>query len=79
MRIRQVSLAIGLLLGAQRVALACPFCGGKGATGLLENLLIVAGLWFGARALMRFAQRRRRARPPDSETAADGHPSAGGH
>jgi hypothetical protein len=45
-----------LLLGTPAVALACPFCGGKGASGLLENLLLVAGLWFGARSLMRWLQ-----------------------
>jgi hypothetical protein len=58
-----------VLLGFERMASACPFCGGKGASGLFENLLLVAGLWFGARALMRWMQRRRQQeRPPEIET-----------
>ena len=72
---------LGLLIVAasfvlERAAAACPFCGGKGATGLAENLLVVVGLWFGARALMRAMQRRqqraaeREASPPD-ESGAD--------
>ena len=51
--------SLGLLWALERVANACPFCGGKGASGLLENLLLVAGIWFVGRAVMRWAQRRR--------------------
>lgn len=58
-------LIAGLWLGIERVAAACPFCGGKGASGLAGNLLLVVGLWFGVRAFMRAMQRRRlRERPP---------------
>ena len=66
-----------LVCGLERVAAACPFCGGKGASGLAENLLLVAALWFGARALMRAMQRRQlRERLPDPESAADPSSSA---
>jgi hypothetical protein len=61
-------IGLGLSLVFERAAFACPFCGGKGASGLLENLLLVAGLWFGARYLMRAMQRRRlRERPSETE------------
>ena len=57
-------------------AVACPFCGGKGASGLLENLLLVAGLSFGARALMRTLKKRQRLvaqskASPSADSAAD--------
>ncbi len=66
-----------LLVAFERIAFACPFCGGKGASGLFENLLLVAGLWFGVRALMRAMQRRRlRERPPAPESGDDHSPSA---
>lgn len=55
----RVSLIVPVLV-FPATALACPFCGGKGASGLLENLLLVAGLWFGARGLMRALQKRQR-------------------
>lgn len=62
---------VGVLatLAFQRAAAACPFCGGKGASGLLENLLLVAGLWWGARAVMRSLERRKpkeRSAEPDA-------------
>ena len=53
------ALSIGLVCGLERLAAACPFCGGKGASGLLENLIMVAVFWFGARSLRRAAKRRR--------------------
>jgi hypothetical protein len=60
------------ILAFPATAVACPFCGGKGASGLLENLLLVAGLWFGARALMRALQKRqRRAAERDTSPSAD--------
>jgi len=63
-------LVAALVLGAERTGWACPFCGGKGASGLLENLLLVAGFWFGARALVRAMQRRQaRERAPETEAA----------
>jgi len=63
---------LGLICAFERFAVACPFCGGKGASGLVENLLLVAGLWFGARALMRAMKRRRlRERPPEPESGGD--------
>jgi hypothetical protein len=72
MRTMLVLLVAAVLLSAEGDALGCPFCGGKGASGLLENLLLVAGFWFGARALMRAMRRRRaRLRPPETE-ATDG-------
>ena len=55
---RVVLVQFGFLLALERLAHACPFCGGKGASGLLENLLLVAVFWFGARALMRAAKER---------------------
>ena len=59
-RMTRIALAqLGLLVAFERLAHACPFCGGKGASGLLENLLLVAAFWCGARALMRAAKRRR--------------------
>ena len=65
-------MQLGLLFAFERFAAACPFCGGKGASGLFENLILVAGFWFGARALMRAMQRRRlRERPPTTEPADD--------
>jgi len=57
-------------LAFERAAVACPFCGGKGASGLVENLLLVAVLWFGARALMRSLHRRRRKEPPPERDAS---------
>ena len=48
-----VAAQLVLLAAFERVASACPFCGGKGASGLLENLLLVAALWFGVRGMMR--------------------------
>ena len=39
-------------------ALACPFCGGRGAEGLLQNLLMVAVFGFIARAIWRSMKRR---------------------
>lgn len=56
----RVWLTLAVWLGIPATALACPFCGGKGASGLLENLLLVACFWFAARALMRGLQKRRR-------------------
>lgn len=53
-------MVLGALYAWEGSAFACPFCGGKGASGLLENLLLVAGLWFGARSLMRALQKRQR-------------------
>jgi len=65
-----------LLAALERIAFACPFCGGKGASGLFENLLLVAALWFGARALMRAMKRRQmRERPPAPESGGDGSSS----
>jgi hypothetical protein len=62
-------VSLVLLAAFEQVASACPFCGGKGASGLFENLLIVGALWFGARGLMRAMQRRRsRERPPAPES-----------
>jgi hypothetical protein len=70
-------VSLVLLAVFEQVASACPFCGGKGASGLFENLLLVAALWFGARGLMRAMQRRRsRERPPTPESGDDGSPSA---
>jgi hypothetical protein len=72
-RIALVSL--GLLATFERFAHACPFCGGKGASGLLQNLILVGAFWFGARALMRAAKRRRSEdRPPAAQSA--GEPSS---
>jgi hypothetical protein len=71
----RVVLIAAVLLGARGVAVACPFCGGKGASGLLENLLIVAGLWFGGRALMR-AMKRRQQREEQSKAAASAESAA---
>jgi hypothetical protein len=69
---KAAAIQIGLLCAFERLAAACPFCGGKGASGLLENLLLVVGLSLGARALMRAMQRRRlRERPPAPKPAAD--------
>jgi hypothetical protein len=66
--VRICFLAISLPLALERAASACPFCGGRGASGLLENLLLVAGLWWGARSLLRSIQRRRlRERPSEHE------------
>jgi hypothetical protein len=66
------ALQIGLLCAFERLAAACPFCGGRGASGLLENLIVVAGLWLGARAMLRASKRRRlRERPPEPESAGD--------
>ncbi len=66
-----------LLAAFERVASACPFCGGKGASGLLENLLLVAALWFGVRGMMRAIQGRRlRERSPAPEPGDDGGSSA---
>jgi len=62
-------LILALWLGIPASALACPFCGGKGATGLFENLLLVAGFWFGARAVMRALQKRQR-RAAERETSS---------
>jgi hypothetical protein len=67
--LKAVVVTVCLLVSFERVAAACPFCGGKGASGLLENLILVAGVWFGARALARATKRRRlkqrSAEPPD--------------
>ena len=72
---RLALVQLGSLVAFERLAQACPFCGGKGASGLLENLLLVAAFWFGARALMRAAKRRRsEGRPPAAESA--GEPSS---
>jgi hypothetical protein len=66
------ALPIGLVCAFERLAAACPFCGGKGATGLMGNLLVVAGLFLGARAMLRAARRRRlHARPPKPPSAGD--------
>jgi hypothetical protein len=59
MQMTRVSLVAALSLAIQGSALACPFCGGKGASGLAENLLLVAALWFGVRALMRAVSQSR--------------------
>lgn len=67
---KTAAIQLALLAGFERIASACPFCGGKGASGLFENLLLVAGLWFGARALTRAMQRHRLPeRPPEPEAA----------
>jgi hypothetical protein len=34
---RTALVAFGLICAFERAASACPFCGGKGASGLLEN------------------------------------------
>jgi hypothetical protein len=68
---RMAFIGFALLLAFERAAAACPFCGGKGASGLLENLLLVAALWFGARALMRSLQRRRQKEPPPERDASN--------
>ena len=51
-------LSFGVLVALERAAAACPFCGGSGGE-LLESLIVVAVLGFGARALWRTMQRRR--------------------
>ena len=51
-------LSFGVLVAFERTAAACPFCGGSGG-GLLESLIVVAVLGFGARAIWRAMQRRR--------------------
>jgi hypothetical protein len=67
--VRTTLVGLALVLVFEGAAAACPFCGGKGASGFLENLVLVAGLWLGARALMRSVQRRRlKERPPERET-----------
>jgi hypothetical protein len=69
---RKMAVAQLVLLAAlERIAFACPFCGGKGASGLLENLLLVAGLWFGARALTRAMKRRQMREPPPAPESGD--------
>ena len=77
--LRTWAVIVALLLTLERAAVACPFCGGKGANGLLENLLLVAGLWFGARALMRAMKRRQQrsdvSRTPSPEDSASDPPS----
>ena len=66
-----------LVAAFEGLAAACPFCGGKGASGPLENLVLVAGFWFGARALMRAMKRRRmREHPSEPESADDPSSSA---
>jgi hypothetical protein len=79
MRVLAKMAVVQLVLVAafERLASACPFCGGKGASGLFENLLLVAGLWFGARALMRAMKRRQmRERPPEPQSGDDRSSSA---
>ena len=69
-RWKAVAMQIGLLCAFERLAVACPFCGGKGASGLLENFLIVAGLCLGVRAMLRAAKQRRlreQSAKPESE------------
>jgi hypothetical protein len=68
---RAWAVPLVFILAFERTASACPFCGGKGASGLLENLLLVAGLWFGMRALMRAMQRRRLREPPPPPDSGD--------
>lgn len=69
---KAAAVQLGLVGAFERLAFACPFCGGKGAGGLVENLLLVAVLWFGARALMRAMKRRQaRDRPPAPESTDD--------
>jgi len=68
MFVRAALVGMALLL-VEGTAAACPFCGGKGGSGLLENLLLAAGLWFGTRAVTRSMRRRRaRQRPSEPET-----------
>jgi hypothetical protein len=66
---------MSLSFAFERAAAACPFCGGKGASGLLENLLLVGGLWLGARAMMRSLQRRRQKERPAEPGATIEPPS----
>ena len=74
---KAAAMQLGFICAFERLASACPFCGGKGASGLLENLLLVAAFWFGARALMRAMKRRQsRERPPALESGDDPSPSA---
>ena len=74
---KAAALQLGLLCAFERLAAACPFCGGKGASGLLENLLLVAAFSFGARALMRALKRRLSPeRLPAPESAGDPSSSA---
>ena len=74
---KAAAVQVGVICAFERIASACPFCGGKGASGLLENLLLVAGFWFGARALMRAMKRRQvRERPTEPESADDPPSSA---
>lgn len=69
---KAAAVQLALLCAFERLATACPFCGGKGASGLFENLILVGAFWFGARSLMRAMQRRRlRERPPTPERADD--------
>ena len=60
------------LVAFERIALACPFCGGKGASGLLENLLLVVGVWYLARRFMKSMERRRlRQQSPPASAQVD--------
>ncbi len=71
MFVRAGLVGIALLL-VEGTVVACPFCGGKGTNGLLENLILVAALWWGARSLRRSMQRRRlRERPSEPEGTDD--------
>lgn len=49
---------VAVLFAWEGVALACPFCGGRGAEGLLQNLLMVAVFGFIARGIWRARNRR---------------------
>lgn len=75
---KAAAIQLVVICALEGLAGACPFCGGKGASGLFENLILVAALWFGARAFMRAMQRRRlRERPPTPEPVDDGPSSTG--
>ena len=65
-----------LVAAFERIALACPFCGGKGARGLLENLVVVVGLcYLGRRSIKAMGRRRPRAQPPAADRADLTEPS----
>jgi hypothetical protein len=65
-----------LILAGERVAAACPFCGGKGATGIFENLMLLGLAWLGIRGMMRASARKRPStQPPPPEPADVTEPS----
>lgn len=65
---KMIAVQSALAFVLERAAAACPLCGGKGATGIFENLFVLGIAWLAIRGLSRASARKRPpGQPPSPE------------